>query len=196
MANLKRTIEKNHSGSKTKKSNRKKKMDKSKRSQEDTINASDVDIENMDSNRSEENISGEEQTPPKLELGRKNKERLKKKIVEWLDYDDKIKLLNNKAKKYKDAKKQQEEYIMQILVKFGIEKEKLDIQDDNNQLRSRVYRHKSITKGSINEDIIKNALMEVIRKEKIVDELVKKIESKRQINERYYLKRTKGNKDK
>ena len=196
MTNLKKTIDKNHSGSKTKKSNRKKKMDKLKRKQEDTINASDVDIDNVDNNQSEENISGEEGTPPKLELGRKNKERLKKKIMEWLDYDDKIKLLNTRAKKYKDAKKQQEEYIMQILVKFGIENEKLDIQDDKNQLRSRVYMNKSITKGSINEDIIKNALMEVIRNEKRVDELVKKIESKRQINERYYLKRTKGNKDK
>jgi Family of unknown function (DUF5760) len=62
-------------------------------------------------------------------------------------------------------------------------------------LRSRVYRYKSTTKGAIKEEIVRNALMEIIRDEKRVEQLVKKIDSKRPINERYYLKRTKGNKE-
>lgn len=129
----------------------------------------------------------------KNKLANKTKERLKAKIVDWLDYDDKIKLLNARAKKYKDAKKQQEELIINIIARLGMENSKIDVHDNDDNLRSRVYRYKSVTKGSIKEDIIKDALMEIIRDEKKVDHLVKKIDSKRPINERYYLKRTKGN---
>jgi len=82
-----------------------------------------------------------------------------------------------------------------MITKLGMEDNKIDVHDENNNIRSRVYRHKSVTKGSLKEDIIKDALMEAIRDEKKVDQLVKKIESKRPINERYYLKRTKGNQD-
>lgn len=127
------------------------------------------------------------------ELEGRMKDRLKKQIVEWLDYDDKIKILNKRAKKYKDAKKEQEQIIMELLVKFGVENTRIDIHDDNDNLRSRVYRRKSVTKGAIKENIIRDALMEVIRDEKRVKELVKRIEKKRPINEKYYLSRTKGN---
>lgn len=133
--------------------------------------------------------------PKKLKLADKTRQRLKNKIVEWLDSDDKIKILNTRTKKYKDAKKEQEETIISIITKLGMDDNKIDVHDDNDNLRSRVYKHKSVTKGSLKEDIIKDALMEAIRDEKKVDQLVKKIESKRPINERYYLKRTKGNKD-
>lgn len=126
-------------------------------------------------------------------LAEKTRDRLKKKIVEWLDSDDKIKEMNMKVKKYKEAKKVYEENIMTMITKLGLEENKIDVLDRNNEFRSRVYRHKSVTKGAIKEDIIKNALMEALRSEKRVDELIKKIDSKRPINERYYLKRTKGN---
>ena len=131
---------------------------------------------------------------PKL-LGKKTREQLKRKITEWLDNDDKIKELNTKVKRYKDAKKQSEEVIMKMINVLGMEESKIDVHDDNKQLRSRVYRYKSTTRGALKEETIKNALMEVIRDEKRVEQLVKKIESKRPINERFYLKRTKGNKD-
>lgn len=130
---------------------------------------------------------------PIIKLTTKIRNRLKEKITLWLDYDDKIKTLNEKTKKYKKNKKDHEESIMELISKLGMEERKIDIRDDNDNLRSRVYRHKSVTKGSLKEDMIKAALMESIKNEKLVDQLVKKIETKRPINERYYLKRTKGN---
>ena len=141
--------------------------------------------------------SEEDEAPvkPKVVLALKTKEKLKNKINSWLDYDDKIKELNGKTKKYKDAKKQQEDTIISMITKLGMEDNKIDVTDNKDQLRGRVYRYRSVTKGGLKEDIIKDALMEAIRDEKKVDQLVKKIESKRPINERYYLKRTKGNKD-
>jgi hypothetical protein len=173
-------------------------------------NISDADLVNEDDfvdddERSEEESDGEEsgeeesgeeeEEAPRFHLAEKTKDRLKKKINEWLDNDDKIKDMNVKVKKYKDLKKQHEEGIISLLTKLGMEDKKIDVTDDKDKFRGRVYRQKSVTKGAIKEDIIKNALMEAIKDEKKVDQLVKKIDSKRPINERYYLKRTKGNKD-
>lgn len=178
--------------------------------------------ENSEENESEENQSEEESTRnhrskkdrrknesassedeesdtdtkhKRIRLEEKTKEHLKNKLNNWLDYDDKIKELNKKIKKYKDEKKQQEEFIIKVITNLGIGEKKIDVQDKNNQFRSRVYRHKSITKAALKDNIIKDALMEAIRDEKKVDHLIKKIDSKRPINERYYLKRTKGNKN-
>lgn len=119
---------------------------------------------------------------------------LKSKINEWLDCDDKIKMLNQKMKEYKESKKFHEDLVIKMITKLGIDNKKIDVHDKQNNMRGRVYKHKSVTKGSLKEDIIKDALMEAIRDERKVNQLVKKIESKRPINERYYLKRTKGNK--
>lgn len=148
--------------------------------------AEDVkDIENIEDNNLNKN-----------RISNKSKEHLKSKIHIWLDNDDKIKDLNAKVKKYKERKKAQEDLIIKLIDKFGITEEtKIDIHDNNNELRGRVYKQKSVTKGSLKEDIIKSALMELIKDESKVDQLVKKIESKRPINERYYLKRTRGNKN-
>lgn len=147
-------------------------------------------------NEYQENEDEYDEIRPKIKLTEKTKQRLKQKIIDWLDYDDKIKALNIRTKKYKDSKKKQEEIIIKMIVKLGMEDDKLDVVDDNENFRGRVYRHKSVTKGPLKEDIIKDALMEAIRDEKKVDQLVKKIESKRPIHERYYLKRTKGNNNK
>ena len=136
--------------------------------------------------------SDNEIRPKRIELAEKTKKHLKRKINDWLDCDDKIKILNAKVKKYKDEKKQQEEFIIKVITKLGMDETKIDVHDENKQIRSRVYKHKSTTKGALKEDIVKDALMEVIRDEKKVDQLIKKIDSKRPINERYYLKRTKG----
>ena len=52
---------------------------------------------------------------------------LKSKIVAWLDYDDKIKDINKKAKKYKDAKKNQEETIINMITKLELNDAKINI---------------------------------------------------------------------
>lgn len=147
--------------------------------------------------RDEQNDQNDQEVSDMVEakLSNKTRERLKKKITHWLDYDDKIKELNNKTKKYKDAKKQQEETILKMLNKLGVGENKIDVHDRDDNLRGRVYKHKSVTTGAIKGEIIQKVLMEVIRNEKAVSQLVKKIEEARPQNERYYLKRTKGNKE-
>lgn len=208
---------KNKNSSNDKNKHHKKHSKYTNNDKEDIIDNSNIDINEIDDfdpedgditasdqfngdieNEFEENIENEleeEIKPKKFKLADKTKERLKRKIVDWMDYDDKIKTLNAKTKKYKDAKKEQENVIIEMITKLGMEDNKIDVHDNNDKFRGRVYRYKSVTKGSLKENIIKNALMEAIRDEKKVDQLVKKIESKRPINERYYLKRTKGNKN-
>lgn len=182
---------KNHRG--------KKRFSNDEESPVNIIDHSNFDIENVDNfdnfNANSENNEEEEEIRPKINLDNKTRERLKRKITEWLDNDDKIKLLNANIKKFKDQKKEQEEIIISMLNKLGMNESKIDVHGEDGSVRSRVYRHKSVTKGSLKEEIIKKALMEIIRDEKKVDQYVKKIESKRPINERYYLKRTKGNKN-
>lgn len=180
---------KKHSGHKKKHHHR---SDENIDSNIDVNEVDDFDAENGDDEEEYESDNDRRERPI---LADKTRERLKRKIVSWLDNDDKIKDLNLKLKKFKEAKKDQEEVIIKMITKLGMDDKKIDIHDENNNVRSRVYRHKSVTKGSLKEDIIKDALMEAIRDEKKVDQLVKKIESKRPINERYYLKRTKGNKE-
>lgn len=125
-------------------------------------------------------------------LDEKTTNRLKKHVSKWLDYDDKIKSLNLEIKKIKTIKKDQEDIIINMIMKLGMDETKIDVQSDTGDLRARVYRHKSVTKGPLKGDIIKDALLELIPNEKKVSQLVKKIESTRPLNERYYLKRTKG----
>ncbi len=55
-----------------------------------------------------------------------------------------------------------------------MEESKIDVHDDNQQLRSRVYRYKSITKGAIKPDNIKNALWKAIKNEKKLINYLKK----------------------
>lgn len=210
-SNKKNSHSRSHSGSKTKKkSNRdnktKKKSNRDSELDVDEVNNFDeyenTEQEQYESENNEEEEENEElieneedENRPKIKLNNKIRERLKGKIIEWLDCDDKIKILNARAKKYKETKKEREEIIIKMISKLGIEEKKIEVHDNDDNLRGRVYRYKSVTKGSLKEDIIKTALMEAIRDEKKVDQLIKKIESKRPINERYYLKRTKGNKN-
>ena len=79
-----------------------------------------------------------------------------------------------------------------MIERMGMEQQRLDVTDKSGNVRARVYRHKSVTKASIKEDLLKDTLMEIHQNEKKVDQIIKKIDSKRQLNERFYLKRTKG----
>lgn len=143
---------------------------------------------------SEEYESESEESSEEPIINERDSARLKKKLEQWMDYDDNIKKLNVKTKKYKDAKNKQEEMIMNMIEKFKINDTKINIHGNDNKLRGKVYRYKSVTKVALKEDIIKDVLMETIRSEKTVVELLKKIDDRRPIKERYYLKRTKGNK--
>lgn len=183
-------------GSKSKKStkNNKKKQEYDEDIEEDDDNYeqeyddADIDDENIDREKIDE------KNKKIIEANKKAIERLKKKISGWLDYDDKIKEINAVCKKYKDAKKQEEELILDIIEKLEINIP-IYVHDNKGQLRSSVKRHVSTTKEALKEELIKDALMETLKNKNMVDNIWKKIDSKRAPKERYYLKRTKGNKN-
>lgn len=132
---------------------------------------------------------GKSRTPSKREDINK---LLKKHIETWIDCDTQIKELNESMKEIKDTKKKNERIVLGIITKMGMEELKLDITDNKGRVKARVYRHKSVTKGAIKEELLKDTLMEIFHDEKKVDQIVKKVDSKRKVNERFYLKKTKG----
>ena len=117
---------------------------------------------------------------------------LKSHIEVWLECDTRIKEMNALIKEQKDIKKKKERVALGMIAKLDMEGVKLDITDKKGKVVARVYKHKSVTKSAIKEDLLKDTLMEIFQNEKKVDQIVKKVDSKRRINERFYLKRTKG----
>lgn len=157
---------------------------------EDDVTGSDPE-DSVDSAESEDLETSEQSIVEKKKtVNKKNtKEMLKRKITDWLDLDDKIKELAKKSKELKDKKKSNEEFIMKMINALKIDDQQIAV--DN---RGKVYKYKSVTKSPIKEDTIKSAMMELFQDEKKVNQIIKKIEGRREVNERYYLKRTKGNK--
>lgn len=137
----------------------------------------------------------EEEPEQKITMAERTKTMLKAKINEWFDADDKLKSLAEEMKELRKSKKENESTVIKMITALGMEERKIDVTDENNNLRGRVYRYKSVTKGTLKEDIIKDALMEIMQNETRVEQLLKKIDSKRPIIERYYLKRSKGQKE-
>lgn len=151
-------------------------------------------VEEYSEESSEEYSESQSESSEEPVMSEKDSLRLKRKIEQWMNYDDTIKKLNIKTKKYRDAKKNQEETIMNMIEKFHINDTKINVRDKDNNIRGKVYRYKSTTREGLKEDIIKNVLMETMRNETTVNELLRKIDERRPIKERYYLKRTKGTK--
>jgi len=148
-------------------------------------------------NEDESEEAQEVSSPDEDKMNLKIKKKFKRHINHWFDMDDKIKEISKNLKQYKDKKKVYEQSIMTLIEKLGINDANIDVVGKKpNEIRGRVYRYKSVTKASIKEDTIKDALMEIIRDERKVDIMIKKIDSKRPLTERYYLKKTKGNKTK
>lgn len=146
-----------------------------------------------DSESASESDISESDSAPVIEIDDKIRQVLLQQISSWMDYDDTIKTLNSKSKKYKDLKKQQETKIVDMIDKYKIGNTRLDIPGKDATLRGRVYKQKSVTKEPLSEAIIKNVLMEIEKDEAKVDDMLAKINNKRRDKERYYLKRTKGN---
>lgn len=144
-----------------------------------------------DSEEEQQESENEEESPvrEKIKISKKRKERLKAKIIEWVNEDDIINEINAQLKEHREIKKKKEEIIINMITKLGMEGKKIDVHDGEN-LRGRVYKHKHITKAPLKEGDIKSALMETLRDERKVEQLLKKINNKRPISERYYLKRT------
>lgn len=142
-----------------------------------------------------EEVVEEEEEEVEEEIDKKSIRRLKKKANEWLDYDDQIKELADKLKKYKKAKQEREEGLIKMMNYLKVGDQQLDVTNQDGKMRGRIYRHVSITKVPLKEDTIKDALMESIHDEKRVTQLMIKINKKRGSKERVYIKRTKGAKN-
>jgi ABC-type Fe2+-enterobactin transport system substrate-binding protein len=143
----------------------------------------------------EDSISDESEEESVEEMDQKTKEQLKNFASKWIDYDDKIKELNGKVAKIKKLKKQNEVSLLKIINQYESDenKIKINIKDPNDELRGRVYRYKSTTKEPLKQDVIKRGLLEALGDQTKVDEMYKKIESKRRDIHRNYIKRTNGN---
>lgn len=130
---------------------------------------------------------------PDEELTLRIKKRLKREIITWLNNDDIIKEMSKKMKEYKDEKKKTETAILDMVNRLNIMNDKFLVNGEDNQFRSRVYCQRSVSRGAINKEVLQDALGEILHDEKKVSELIKKIEDKRPITERCYLKRDKTN---
>lgn len=130
----------------------------------------------------EEN-SQEEEEEESEQISEKQKAKLKKNILMWIECDDKIKEFQVKSKIYKEKKKQIEEKVLSDIDRLNVQDSKLETE------RGNVFQSVSHTKGAIKADIIKDALKGYVKKERHIDELIKKIDTLRPIKERVYLKR-------
>jgi len=143
----------------------------------------DDDDEEEDQNEKEqEDVSEDEEKRIRRE------KKVKKMIATWSETDNKIKLVNKEVKKLKDAKKEMEEQVLELLEKTGLEEHKFAIKTGDT--KKSIYRAKSTTKGGLKEELVRNAIMEVVQKDKVADKVIQIIDDKREVKERYYLKAT------
>lgn len=142
---------------------------------------------------SDDELSSDDET----DISNKTKMLLKQQIVQWMDYDDTIRSVNNKLKETKKMKKKKEQEILETIEKHEqLKKIKMDIRDDETEdLRGRISYGTSRTKKPITEKTITGGLKEIFgENDTRIQECLEKIESKRGETVRTYLKRTKGSK--
>lgn len=128
-----------------------------------------------------------------IEVSQETINMLKTQIQAWMDYDDKLKELAKKSKKYRDAKKKQEETILKVITSLGFEEDPvIEVTDKAGKIRGKVSRVKSSKTEPYGPKNIKAALMEMYKDEKKADEMFEKINKMRKSEDRFHLKRTKG----
>lgn len=173
--------------------------DEEESDEEESDNEGESDDDDSDDDDSDDEDSDDEDSDED-ETGNRNRKKqtaslaeFKKASLSWLDCDDRIKELNGLMKEQKDEKKELEKKMLALMERCGLKEQKIDITDKDGKIRARVACQKSVTKSSIKDDQLKAALMEILQSEKRTDQALKKVESKRKVNERWYLKRTNGN---
>lgn len=120
------------------------------------------------------------------------RKRLKDKLTDWMDIDDQILELAEELKELKQKKQKREKQILSIYEKLGDDKLSFDILEEGGGMRGRVYRSKSKSTEGLKKDVIQEALKESVYDDAAIEQILSKIDSKRQVKERFYLKRTKG----
>lgn len=142
---------------------------------------------------SDEEITDEtESTETVAPINEKVKEHLRLLLKEWMECDEKIKEIRKHTKQYLNAKKDRETRILKIIKDYELDDQRFEVND--SKVTGNVYRYRSETRGALNRDIIHAALMEHVKDKKQADEMLKRIEQKRPVIEKFRLKRTKGQK--
>jgi hypothetical protein len=106
----------------------------------------------------------------------------KDKVVAYVKADDKIRELQNVLKDYRKIKKDSEEGILRHLERLG----ESMINVTGGKLRKNQYE----SKAALKKELIKEALAEKIKDVVIVEELLNKMEDKREVKINVSIKRT------
>lgn len=106
----------------------------------------------------------------------------KDKVVAYIKADDKIRELQNVLKDYRKIKKDSEEGILRHLERLG----ESMINVTGGKLRKNQYE----SKAALKKELIKEALAEKIKDVVIVEELLNKMEDKREVKINVSIKRT------
>lgn len=137
----------------------------------------DESCSDVEDSNSEE---GDDQTD-KLDKVQVTKE-FQENVVKYVKLDDLIRKKQQELSELKERRKPSEEYILKYL--DSVDENIIEITD------GKLRKNKSETKASLNQDIIKNAISETITDPAIVEEIMKKMETKRPLNTHVNLKRT------
>lgn len=127
-----------------------------------------------------------------VEISYEVAELLKNEVHTWMDYDDKIKQLGDKRKKYVVAKKKKEETIIKILSSIcDDDMPPIEIVDpESGKLRGKISKIKKVQPSPYNVKCIKSALMEIYKDEEAVSDILTRINNKRTVKDIQKLKRT------
>jgi hypothetical protein len=134
------------------------------------------DVGSSDDGGSEDGDEGEG------EKGYELHNEFKDKVVAYVKADDKIRELQNVLKDYRKIKKDSEEGILRHLERLG---ENM-INVTGGKLRKNQYE----SKAALKKELIKEALAEKIKDVVIVEELLNKMEDKREVKINVSIKRT------
>jgi hypothetical protein len=126
--------------------------------------------------------SGEDSEGSDGEEGYELHNDFKAKVVSYVKADDKIRDLQNQLKDYRKIKKDSEEGILRHLERLG---ENM-INVTGGKLRKNQYE----SKAALKKELIKETLSEKIKDVLIVEELLNKMEDKREVKINVSIKRT------
>jgi len=110
------------------------------------------------------------------------------KVIKYVKFDDLIRKKEKEIKELKSQRKPCEEYILKYLE--DIDENVIDVSG------GKIRKNKYETKAAINQEIIKETLMEDLQDEEKIRNIIKKMDENRPKNTRINLKRTFRNKEK
>jgi hypothetical protein len=111
-----------------------------------------------------------------------DEKKFKEIVIAWVALDDQLRKLSEKMRDIKNEKKQFEEHILDFMEKC---------QEDVVTLHNGILkRNVAQAKGSLKEDIVEEAIREIVKDNDKAYEMTQLIMDKRPVTERVSLKRT------